>query len=74
MENVVATCKLSPFGLCILSSHGNTTIVNIPTRKGINKLNWASKERGDEITFEIGDSLHVACRMDYINLRVFPNM
>ena len=69
MEEDVSACKLSQYNVCLLSSHGNSTIVNIPAQKGINKLNWASTEGGDEITFEIGDSLHSACRTDYINLK-----
>ena len=68
MEVDVDTCKLSQFGLCLLSSHGNTSIVKIPTQKGIDKLNWASGERGNDISFKLFDTLHVACRTDYINL------
>ena len=67
MEFDVDTCELSQFGLCLLSSHGNTSIFKIPTQKGIDKLNWASGERGNDISFKLFDTLYVACRTDYIN-------
>ena len=42
MEEDVSSCKLSQSNLYLLSSHWNSTIVNIPTQKGIDKLNWVS--------------------------------
>ena len=58
---------MSQFGLCLLSSHGNTSIVKIAAQKGIDKLNWASGERGNDISFKLIDTLHVACQTYYIN-------
>ena len=51
------------------TSNENSTIVNIPTQKGVGKLNRVSTEGDDEIIFENGDSLHSACCTDYISLK-----
>ena len=47
MGDSTDNCKLSQFGICQLLTHGNTAVVEIPTQKWIEKLNWASKERGE---------------------------